>query len=732
MPRWIYRIQKGARPALFVAAAATLASIVLLVKPGLREDYRIESFVAGHDESYLRFRRFTEEFGNDEVAIIAIEARDVLSPESVALLAEIGQKAAALPSVQQVLSIANVPGAVRALLGERIWSHPLFLDNIINQDHTAAAVVIQIAGEEQSGDARKRTVAALRALTAETQSAHPEAHIVLAGPYVTLIDLFDYVQRDLLVFSLAAFGLLCATLWIVFRRAAPMVYAVLVGTSATLCTLGVAVVFGWVTSLITQMIVILVAVLSAAACVHLAAAAEEIHLSNPRGTRRDPAARTLGRMLAPCCAVAATTAAGFGALGTSSISPVRLLGALIVFGLAWSLGIALCGLEQIAWRAPSPAARTHLPRWLRGVGAWSDRNRWRVFGLFAAATALCAAGIGRLSFKSDFLDNFRPHSSVRRSYDFISDHFAPVGSMEVVIRTADGGAVLTPQTLQTAEAFAAEVVRQFEPIRKAQSVGDLLTLFGADLPHSAIDLRMRLALIRAAGGPENPLRAFLNADGTAMRIQFRAFESQVSAPDKLRMADGVRRMAERAFGPGFRVEVTGLYCFYAQLIDGMGRDSYRALAITVPIVLLVMILLMRSVTVVLVAVIPNVFPMVFCLGIMGWSGIPVNMTTAMMLSITFGITVNNTLHHLWRFRAALSETGDYSASAVQALGSVGRACVFTTLMIAAGFWILVLSEFLPTAYFGGLVGFTMTAALAADLVLLPALLTTIRPFPKAR
>jgi len=243
---------------------------------------------------------------------------------------------------------------------------------------------------------------------------------------------------------------------------------------------------------------------------------------------------------------------------------------------------------------------------------------------------------------------------------------------------------------------------------------------------------MRLALIRAAGGPENPLRAFLNADGTAMRIQFRAFESQVSAPDKLRMADGVRRMAERAFGPGFRVEVTGLYCFYAQLIDGMGRDSYRALAITVPIVLLVMILLMRSVTVVLVAVIPNVFPMVFCLGIMGWSGIPVNMTTAMMLSITFGITVNNTLHHLWRFRAALSETGDYSASAVQALGSVGRACVFTTLMIAAGFWILVLSEFLPTAYFGGLVGFTMTAALAADLVLLPALLTTIRPFPKAR
>jgi len=732
VPRLVHRIIQGARPALFVAAAATLLSVVLLFRPGLREDYRIESFVASHDESYLRFRRFMEEFSSNEVAIIAIEAPNVLSPESVALLAEIGEKAEALPSVQQVLSIANVPTAVRALLGDRIWSHPLFLDNIINRDHTAAAVLIQIAGEEQPGEVRKRTVAALRSLTADTQAAHPEAHVVLAGPYVTLIDMFDYVQRDLLVFSFAAFGLLCATLWVVFRRTVPMVYAVLVGASATLCTLGLAVVFGWVTSLITQMIVILVAVLSVASCVHLAAAAEEIRLENEAGSRRDQAARTLRRMLAPCAAVVTTTAVGFGALCTSSISPVRLLGALIVFGLGWSLVTALCGSVEVAGRTPSPTARTHLPRWLRRVGAWSDRRRWWVFGLFAASTAFCAAGIGRLSFESAFLENFRPHSSVRQSYEFIGDHFAPVGSLEVVVQTVDGGAVLSPQTLQTADAFAADVVRQFDPIRKSQSVGDLLTLFGAGLPQSALDLRLRLALIQAAGGPDNPLRAFLNADRTAMRIQFRAIESHVSVPNKLRMAGDVRRMAEQAFGPGFRVEVTGLYYFYARLIDGMVRDQYRSVAITVPAVFLVMALLLRSARVALVAVIPNLLPMVFCLGVMGWSGIPVNMTTAMMLSVTFGIAVDDTLHYLWRFRAALRETGDYSVAVLRAHGSVGRACVFTTVVIAGGFWILVLSEFLPTAYFGGLVGFTMLATLAADLVLLPALLTTLRPFPDGR
>ena len=137
---------------------------------------------------------------------------------------------------------------------------------------------------------------------------------------------------------------------------------------------------------------------------------------------------------------------------------------------------------------------------------------------------------------------------------------------------------------------------------------------------------------------------------------------------------------------------------------------------------------MRSWRVAAVAMIPNLLPVVFCLGAMGWSGIPVNLTTALMLSVTFGIAVDDTLHYLWRFREALADSGDYRVAMVTTHAGVGRACVFTTVVIAGGFWILVLSEFLPTAYFGGLVGFTMLATLAADLVLLPALLTTLRPF----
>ena len=725
MPAFVLRIH---RPVLLAAAVLTAVSTALLFRPGLKQDYRIEAFVAGTDDTYRRFRRFMETFGGNEFAIIGVHGAEALAPETLEVLSQVGDEVRGLESVDRVVSLAEIPAVVKVLLGNRLRWHPLFVDNIISRDGQSTAVLLQMTGEDRSGDIRKPTVTSLRAIVARAQQAYPDLRIILAGPYVTLIDIFDYIQRDLLVFTVAAFILLGLTLWLVFRRPAPMLFAVGVGASATVCTLGLAVVCGFVTSLITQMVVILVAVLSVANCVHLAVAAEETFLDGPAIVRREQAKRTLARMVAPCTAVMATTAVGFAAVCTSSISPIRLLGILMVFGLAWSLVTALAATVVISGVPPSPRARLRLPGWLRRLGAWSDRRRRLVFLLFTLSTAFCALGIRSLRFESGFLENFRADSSVRQAYNFISEKFAPVGSMEVIIRSRDGRSIVTPDMIQRAAVLAQDAVERYDCIHKAQTVGDVLTLFDETLPRSELDLNLRLGMVRAASGGRDALRTYFNEDRTAMRISLRAQESEVGVHDKIRIAHEIRDKVADALGEGYSVEITGLYCFYAHLIRGLLRDQYRSVAITIPAVFVVIVLVMRSWRVAAVAMIPNLLPVVFCLGAMGWSGIPVNMTTALMLSVTFGIAVDDTLHYLWRFREALADSGDYRVAMVTTHAGVGRACVFTTVVIAGGFWILVLSEFLPTAYFGGLVGFTMLATLAADLVLLPALLTTLKPF----
>ena len=142
--------------------------------------------------------------------------------------------------------------------------------------------------------------------------------------------MYDYVDRDLRTFSLAAFALLLVTLGIVFRRVAPVAFALLVSGSATVCTLGFASAIALPTALITQMIVILVMVLSVATCVHLGVADDEVFAHAPFYDWSERARRTLRRMAAPCTAVIVTTATGFGSVSISSITPVRNFGFLMV------------------------------------------------------------------------------------------------------------------------------------------------------------------------------------------------------------------------------------------------------------------------------------------------------------------------------------------------------------------------------------------------------------------
>jgi len=725
MVGWIVRHHRWI---VALIAGPALVSAILLFHPGLGHDYRLEAFVASNDPAYRSYRAFLDEFTSNEIAIIAVQTDNALAPESTQIVRALLARVRPLAAVQRAQALATLPSVVLKLAGQRLADHRLVRDNLLSRDGRTAAILLQMQGEGQSATDRRQTVARLRDIVRGIRQKHPDARIILAGPYVTLIDMYDYVDRDLLVFSIAAFALIGVTLWAVFRRPGPMIFAVLAGGAATLCALGAAIVFGFTTSLITQMIVILVMVLSVAGCVHLAVASEETALQAPVTAARSQAAATLRRMIAPCTAVAATTAVGFGSVCISTISPVRIFGLLMVCGLAVSLAAALAGSVWLTGPPARPATPGPAPlsATLARIAGWAIAHRIVVVLLFVAVGLLAAAALGRLRFESDFVKNFRPHSEVRTSYRFIESNLSPVGSMEIVVRTRDGRSIRTPDSVRTARALGDAIVAQHAPIRKAMSLADLTTLLGPDLPATPADLESRLALARTLFGTDFE-RNFLSADATALRINLRAVEG-IDVDEKLALATDIKTMARRTFGPDFVIDVTGLYYFYAKLVSGLLRDQYRSFGLTLPAIFIAFWITFRSIRVAAVAMIPNVLPVLLCLGTMGWLDLPVNMTTAMMLSVTLGIAVDDTVHYLWRFRDELARCGDYSAALRATSASVGRACVFTTVVIAGGFWILLLSQFLPTAYFGGLVGFTMLGTLAADLVLLPVLISTFRVF----
>ncbi len=707
---------------VLAALLGALASIVALYRPGLREDYSVASIVGSDNAEFETFQEFIATFGGSEFALIAVRGQDALDDETLACLDEIVPQVEKLPAVHKVGAISKLPSIGRSLM----LDHPLVRGVLISHDGRTAAIILQMRGDNEPGLTRKQTVAELRRIVETARQNHAAHEIILTGPYVTMLEMFEYVREDLRLFSLCVAGLMCVVLFAVLGSWRTSFFAVGVAAVAVLCTLGCTIAAGVSMSLTTQMVVILIAVLAVATCVHLAVGLRE---------SGGGVILTLSNLLAPCTAVILTSVAGFASVCISDIRPIREFGVIMAGGLLFTLALAFATLFAVS---RGTGVRLHdrragLHRWLGSCLAWladqALRRRVVVLAVFGMLAGLLAIPILKLQFESDFVKNFRADSSVRRGYAFISENLAPLGSIELVVHRTSGESIINVHAIQACERVIRHATNTHKPITKAISIVDVLRLPGIGVPSSEVGLQATFQASKAVLGKlldADVMRNFVTDDLSTLRISLRAREA-AGVWQKIEMADDIRKQAVAEFGPEYEVTVTGLYYFYATLMAGLLRDQNTTFALTLVAIFVISGLLLRSWKLAAIGMVPNLLPTVACLGLMGWLAIPLNMATSMMLAISLGIAVDDTLHYLWRFRRELIQDGDVAGAILRSHRSVGLACVFTTVVITGGFWILCFSRFLPIAYFGVLIGLTMIVALAADLVLLPALLMLIKP-----
>ena len=144
-------------------------------------------------------------------------------------------------------------------------------------------------------------------------------------------------------------------------------------------------------------------------------------------------------------------------------------------------------------------------------------------------------------------------------------------------------------------------------------------------------------------------------------------------------------------------------------------------------IMLMFLALFRSLSIAVICIIPNAIAAAFVLGVMGWARIPLDIMTITIAAISIGIGVDNTIHYMHRFKREFPRFGDYRETMYFCHNSIGRAMYFTSMTIVAGFSILALSNFIPTAVFGLLTSLAMLVALTGSLTLLPQLLICFKP-----
>jgi predicted RND superfamily exporter protein len=506
------------------------------------------------------------------------------------------------------------------------------------------------------------------------------------------------------------------------------------------CLVVVAVVVGAMvllrvrTTVITSNITSLLLILSMAHSVHLIVHYKEVLATRPFLCRLDAVKKAVRQMAVPCFYISATTAVGFLSLLISGIRPVMQFGWFMAFGIALAFAVTFVLVPAGLLLFPNG------PSFYRAVKVVSPFrriaslpvNRPRTVVLAAVCVGILsvvgimglpALGIPGLGVETIFVDYFHKDTDIYKGLIFVDQEMGGTSSLEVIL----------------VEAFFQDLPHVGKVISARSMTSELQKILAANgqKPPSEAGFPPRfllrvLASLSGRGGERAALWSYISHDFSTARVFVRLREAD---PDLDRNALVARVRAFTEGNPdldGLKVDVTGVFVLYANMLNSLIDGQIKTFGLVFVAIAAMFLALFRSLRIALLAMIPNILPVLAVLGFMGLADVPLDMNNIMIASVALGIAVDDTIHYIFRFRVEFARDGDYAAAVYRTHESIGRAILLTSVIITAGFSLLVASNFKPTVYFGFFTAFSMTAALFCAITLLPALLVLFRPLGSAK
>ncbi|MGE0710261.1 MAG: RND family transporter [Planctomycetota bacterium] len=605
-----------------------------------------------------------------------------------------------------------------------------------------------VESEKERKDQRIQVIKEVRARVAQAKAAG--ADIGLSGVPAIVVEMVEAISADLVTFLGLSAAFVFLFLAVVFRSLRWMVLP-LVATGATI-VFTLALMYGLekFMTVITGNIPSLLLVIGLAHSIHFIVRYRELVARHPDLPDWERIKRTTRDLFWPCLFTATTTAAGFVSLYYAGSRPIIDFGFFMAFGvgLAFLLSFIILPGAMAVLPATDRGSLERSARALSGLGRASLRRRGLVLALSLLVMGLSVWGITRIEVEARFIDYFSPSSPIHRGLTFIDNRLGGTAGMEIVISSDEAEAFSKTENLNA----AADVVAWLE---QRSEVGAVMSYVGLidevrkvmpvlDRGRAAAALRMNFKDKPGLFAPYLVTHEAMVAGkkvlpGSRVRITARVKETDPT----LRRNELLREI--RAFlaqrfpsdpgtqepGPGqprLRAEVTGMFVLYANMLASLTHSQVTTSVLALVAIWLMLTVLFRNPFAALLGVVPNLLPITFVMGAMGWAGIPLDMATVMIASVSLGIGIDCAIHYLFRYREEVALDGDVGAAIERSHASIGTSILYTSLVSVVGFVVLVFSAFRPNAYFGLFTGFAMVAALFAMLTLLPVLIQLGNPF----
>lgn len=627
---------------------------------------------------------------------------------------------------------------------------PLIADCFLQPGTPAAiTVVLSEAGNEDRGAAFEAIRAAAADVAIEPHTlrmggravaSHALNSAVKAAAWNRAAPLWELHRRSPLLLS-ALVSVVLAFFMLRSARLATLVLAVSFYT--TLIAVAVVPATGGSMNMVLVVMPTLLMVLTVSAAIHLANYWKH-------AAHRDPATsipQAVRTAKLPCTLAAVTTAIGLLSLTTSTLTPVRDFGLYAALGCGLSLLVVLVGLPALMqyWPGRQPdSAEVNCEVW-RVLGAWLARHQRWVSAACLAVFAVGSLGLKDFRTETKVIRYFRDSSRVVQDYHELEDKLSGIIPVDTIVRF-DAQAQREHNFFQRMEIVrrVEEKVRahpeisgalslaDFQPVREPPQTKGRVPWLMYHKRASETERRMKepgtaaakfLVVARETSPSPRPGEAPLSQAGDELwRITAQAaIMSDVSYSELTGDLDEIVQ-SELKLIPGAGHIVTGMVPIFLRTQQAVLESLIRSFALAFAVIAVVMMLLLRHPTSGLAAMLPNLLPVGVVFGLISWYGIRVDIGTMITASVALGVAVDGTLHLLTWFQEAIAQGQSRAEAVAAALGKCGPALWQTSAAVGVGLAMLSFADLLLISRFGWLMAALIGAALASNIVLLPALL----------
>jgi predicted RND superfamily exporter protein len=436
--------------------------------------------------------------------------------------------------------------------------------------------------------------------------------------------------------------------------------------------------------------------------------------------------------ITPCFMTSLTTAVGLLSLLSADLVPLRQFGLVAAVGVGFAFLLTIGLLPLLLSMVPFPTERDRqrlrsgsMATVLNWLGRWSPGRALAVLGTVLLLTIPAALSLSSLTLGTSSLDYFRQHDTVRRQTEWIDSRIGGTTSLEFSVDTGTANGLTTPAFLRRMDRFQ-HYLETIDGITGIYSIVDIVKAlhqgFNHGDPHTfaipptAQEVDDQLFLIE--GGEE--LDAFLTKDRSQGRIMAR-IEMNASRQLAHRLPE-ITQKGRQIFGPTATVTPTGIVYLTYRMEGYLLASQIKSFLLAFLVISVAMVVLLRSVKLGVLAMIPNLLPILFTLALMPVFDIALDVGTVMIAGVTLGLIVDDTIHFLYRFKAEAQQRGDVRNAIAHTMHRTGRPIIYTSVILSLGLLVLGFASFRPVIYFGVLSSLVVVLAVLFDLVVLPAIL----------